>query len=381
MNTQVNLTKRVTVQGQQRYCAVVMSANGRVKPDVITVDKKEEVHKEGSYYIEWRAGAKRVRKAVGTDAQDAAAAKAKKLAELNATNHGVIVVAPEAKATDALTLAAAVANYLTQLAKNHKPATVESYTLALQYFLESCNKATLSDVTAEDMLDYSVYLKTECELSARTTYNKFLAVQIFLKKCGVRGLVSKDDVPSYTEDLPTIYADEELAALFGACDDEEKLLFQFFLCSGFRDQEVRYLCWGDVNFATSEVSVTHKPQWGWQPKAYKPRRVPLSTKMLDALKAWKLQSVATCPLVFPTGRCNPRWDFLTVLKRIAAKAGVPDSYLHKFRATFATKCLWAGVDIRTTMSWLGHSDLESTLRYLRPNQSVEVRAKVNQIFG
>jgi len=53
----------------------------------------------------------------------------------------------------------------------------------------------------------------------------------------------------------------------------------------------------------------------------------------------------------------------------------PDGRPHKFRATFATRCLWAGVDQRTVQQWLGHSDMESTMRYLKPSRSQHVRDK------
>jgi site-specific recombinase XerD len=56
-------------------------------------------------------------------------------------------------------------------------------------------------------------------------------------------------------------------------------------------------------------------------------------------------------------------------------------WLHKFRATFATWALWAGVDLRTVQQWLGHSDIESTMRYLKPSRSQQVHDKVNEIFA
>ena len=56
-------------------------------------------------------------------------------------------------------------------------------------------------------------------------------------------------------------------------------------------------------------------------------------------------------------------------------------WLHKFRATFATRCLGAGVDLRTVQQWLGHSDMESTMRYLKPSRSRHVREKVDEIFA
>jgi hypothetical protein len=53
VNRQVNLTKRVQTSKGMRYCPVVLSANGRVKPDAALVNGKPERHTEGAYYLEW----------------------------------------------------------------------------------------------------------------------------------------------------------------------------------------------------------------------------------------------------------------------------------------------------------------------------------------
>ena len=55
-------------------------------------------------------------------------------------------------------------------------------------------------------------------------------------------------------------------------------------------------------------------------------------------------------------------------------------YLHKFRATYTTNLLRAGIDARTVMKYTGHEDLETVLRYLSPAESVETQAKVNSII-
>ena len=66
-NREVNLTKRIQTMQGWRYCPVALSANGRVKPDVVLINGEEEKHPEGAYYLEWREGAKRVRLSVGKD--------------------------------------------------------------------------------------------------------------------------------------------------------------------------------------------------------------------------------------------------------------------------------------------------------------------------
>ena len=189
----------------------------------------------------------------------------------------------------------------------------------------------------------------------------------FLKAQGIRGLVLKNDWPRYTEEEPEIYEREELEQLFAACDEDEQLWFQFFLTTGMREQEVMHCYWSDIKFNGSTIRVTHKPDRNWTPKAYKEREIPVPRTLTTLSRRRGSAVVRGCNLVFPTAGCNPKLDFLDCLKAVVERAGLPgDWYLHKFRATAATWWLWSGVDLRTVQSWLGHSEMESTMRYLKP---------------
>lgn len=387
MNRECNVTKRVRTLNGLRYCPVVLSANGRVKPDVVLVNGKPERHTEGAYYLEWREGAKRVRLSVGKDAADASARRQRKEAELNAVNNGAAIV-PEGKTRS---LAGAIADYLDDVKLKqltNKPnnfgrhSTTGCYSTALAYFTESCHKMNLEEIDRRDLLKFAGFLQTEKEQGPRSVSNKFGIVVSFLKAQGIRGLVGKTDWPRFTEQEPEIYEKEELGKLFAACDAQERLWFEFFLMTGMREQEVMFTSWGDVNFSAPSVRVSHKPELGWSPKAYKEREVPIPAKLARKLKALKAKS-AKCSLVFPTSGCKPKRDFLDCLKAVVERAKLDTDafWLHKFRATFATWSLWAGVDLRTVQQWLGHSDLESTMRYLKPSRSAKTRAKVNEIFA
>ena len=381
MNREVNLTKRVQTPQGMRYCAVVLSANGRVKPDVVMANGKPERHTEGAYYLEWREGAKRVRLSVGKDAADASARRMRKEAELNAVNNGAAIV-PE-NSNGQRSLVAAVAEYLEETKFTKKPKTYAAYSTALAYFVESCHRLNLEEIERKDLLKFCAFLRDEKEQSPRSVYNKFENLMSFLKAQGIRGLVGKNDWPRFTEEEPEIYETEELDKLFAACDAEERLWYEFFLMTGEREQEVMYTHWCDVNFAASTVRVSHKPDAGWTPKAYREREIPIPAKLTKSLKAWKAKSAKTCAFVFPTAGCKPKLDFLDCLKAVAERAKLdPDGFwLHKFRATFATRNLWAGVDLRTVQQWLGHSDMESTMRYLKPSRSLAVREKVNVVWA
>jgi integrase/recombinase XerD len=348
---------------------------------MVLVNGVPERHPEGCFQLEWYEGSKRVRLSVGKDPADASARRQRKEAELNAVNNGA-VLAPE-NGNRHRSVAASVADYLEETKLTKKPKTLAAYTTALSYFTESCHKLNLEEIDRKDLLKFHAFLRDEKEQAPRTCWNKFANVMSFLKANGVRGLVTKNDWPRFTEEEPEMYEQEELGKLFAACDAEERLWYEFFLMTGLREQEVMYTYWSDVNFAASTVRVTHKPDRGWTPKAYKEREIPIPAKLAKSLKAWKAKSNKTCSLVFPTGGCNPKLDFLDCLKAVAerAKLNKENFWLHKFRATFATWSLWGGVDLRTVQQWLGHSDMESTMRYLKPSRSQQTREKVNEIFA
>jgi integrase/recombinase XerD len=130
------------------------------------------------------------------------------------------------------------------------------------------------------------------------------------------------------------------------------------------------------------VSVSWKPEFGWTPKAYKEREIPIPATLLDSLLSIRPAGNPT-GLMFPTSGNKPKLDFLDCCKAIAKRAGLDPSgcYLHKFRATFCTMHLRAGVDLSTVQSFAGHSDLASTMRYLKPARGAAVQAKVNATFA
>jgi len=380
-NLACNLTKQVvTGDGRRRFCPAVESANGRVKANYVFVDGKEEHHPEGSYYIEWREDGKRRRLSVGKDHLKAHAAKLRKETELAARSRGVPLATPE---NGRRSVAVAVADFLEETKLTKKPKTLAAYTKALSYFTESCHKIFLEDIERRDLLKFAAFLRDEKNQSPRSAYNKFEILMTFLKAHDIRGLAKKNDWPSYVEEEPEVYEQHELDKLFAACDQDERLWFEFFLMTGMREQEVMHVFWSDVNFPSATVRVSHKAEFGWTPKAYKEREIPIPDVLVNSLKVFHAKSDRTCKLVFPTAGCRPKLDFLDCLKVVAkhAELNPEDFWLHKFRATFATRHLREGIDLRTVQDWMGHKDLESTMRYLKPARGKGIREKVNATFA
>ena len=91
---EVNITKRIDTPDGRRFCRVVFTPNGRIKPDWVEVDERLEKHPEGAYYLDWTEDGQRRRMAVGSDATAAYNSMKKKQSELDAIAQGLVVTDP-----------------------------------------------------------------------------------------------------------------------------------------------------------------------------------------------------------------------------------------------------------------------------------------------
>jgi integrase len=181
---------------------------------------------------------------------------------------------------------------------------------------------------------------------------------------------------------------------------DEFELYQTFLQTGFRDQEVGFLERADFNARRGLLSVRKKAGLQFDPKSYAERTIPIPPMLAQLLQRRIARMEDRERLIFGTstknigrGQLGGQRDghMLRKLKRIALRAGMncgrcqamylkqPASCadapiceqwtLHKFRHTYATMQLQGsperpGVDVRTLQKLLGHAKLETTMKYL-----------------
>lgn len=290
---------------------------------------------------------------------------------------------PRAKAPE-LMLDSATDTYLAEIEAGRKRKTFLAYAVSLKYFFECTKNKPLTAIERADLLNFSVFLRKEKGQSERSAYNKFEAVMTFLKHFEITGVklkIKAHDWPKFVEEEPEIYEQIVLDTFFAECDADELLLFEFFLKTGMREQEVMYTTDRSLDFSANLVAVKHNPEYGWTPKMYKERTIPVPVALMTKLKKM-LTTRGKGGLLFPTVSGKPKGDYLDMAKAIARRSGIPQDqvWLHKFRATFATRALWGNVDLRTVQAWMGHTDLASTLRYLKPNNAAAMREKVENIW-
>jgi integrase/recombinase XerD len=395
----VNLTKYVNLgrggANTWRFCPVVRTGNGRIRPDYVSVDGRPELHKEGSYYIEWYVDGKRRRESVGKNPNEAFAAAERKAQILRNQVLGIEVVAEDEQGRTTLTEASD--DYLDEIRQQKRPKTHAQYSTALKYFRESCGDKQLRYIERRDLINFMGFLADK-GLTRRTMWNKVQGVVTMLKANGIIGLIRMRDWPRYTESEPEVFTVEEIEKFLAKCNSWKRVLFEFFWMTGLREAEVKYLTWPDIDFANHVVRVTAKPKLGFTPKTWEEREVPIPDRLYDSLRKHRAVAQPNCSLVFATSNGRAVHNFLRQCKSIAWRAGLNcglcdtgeghcakgpycrNWFLHKFRATFATMHLRGGVDLRTVQHWMGHKDLASTMRYLKPARGKEVLQKVNATF-
>jgi integrase len=395
-NKKVTLLRYCKTESGWRRFPVVIGKTGKVRPDAVLANGQERIYPEGYYCIRTYLGDKPQYTNVGTDPAEALQKQQREEKLLTARDSaqvaGIEIVEPSVRKT----LREYSADFLYQksLEPHRSRDTMDGYSLILKDFVAGCAAEFPEQIEAVDVLLYCAGVEKQ-GLSPRTRANRFGSLCTFLRFCKVK---VADVIPCemrkklgrFPKNEPTAYAQKELDKLLSVCDDYYRLLFTFLTNTGFRMQEAMHLTWADVSFVDSVVSVRRKPGV-FEVKDYEERSVPLLSSLATELQAWQEKRKKT-RLVFGTRSDRPNNHWLEYLKVFATRAGlncgsckgclkaIPECEkyrIHKFRATYATRLLRNGVDLRTVQKLLGHSSLDSTLRYLQPAQGKAMQESVN----
>src|ERR1700740_478153 len=168
----INLSKYVNIGGDQwRFCHVVVSANGRIKPDHVIVAGKPELPREGAYYIEWDEKGTRRRRSVGKNAIEAHTEQQRHIQLLRNKALGIDVVR-ENEESSATTIADSCAVFLQEVGQRSRRKTYQQYSVALRYFQECCRDKQVGEIGRGDLLKFLAFLREEKRLSNRTAWTK-----------------------------------------------------------------------------------------------------------------------------------------------------------------------------------------------------------------
>ena len=158
--------------------------------------------------------------------------------------------------TGQLMLDTAIDKYIENV-QTKSSKTSGGYRYTLQQFYASSANLVLANITTQQLYDFVGYLRRE-GLGDRTIHNRVGEVVTFLRHFGIKDVTMR---VKYVEQKVRAYRPDELKALFAVATPEEWMLFQFFLCTGAREQEVMYAEWNDVDFVDGLFTVKAKANW------------------------------------------------------------------------------------------------------------------------
>src|SRR6185437_8210055 len=179
---------------------------------------------------------------------------------------------------------------------------------------------------------------------------------------------------------------EEVWALArAAASEQDSAIFLTAAFTGLRRGELIALRWRDVDFAGSVLRVRASYAGGalTSPKSGKVRSVPLAPDVAQALARLSNRELLTGEddLVFP-GEFGDFLDGSALRRRYAAalkRAGLRSLRFHDLRHTFGTRMI-AKADISRVQEWMGHADIQTTMRYLHYAPRREDAALVAEAF-
>jgi len=106
------------------------------------------------------------------------------------------------------------------------------------------------------------------------------------------GFSLANDLPTFEEEPPVAFTEEDLKKLFASMDDEDVARYKFILGTAAREQEAQYTSWTDIDFERKEFHIRPKQDVGFTPKNHEKRTVPMPDSLVRLLKERKKERAA-----------------------------------------------------------------------------------------
>jgi len=301
----------------------------------------------------------------------------------------------------------AINAYLRDLEQRKKPEMREKAAHVLNEFKSFCVEPLkhgrvpttihTKNITREHVLGFHGWLRKRGN-SERTIADKHARILAWLKFCRV-DTSWMPKAPKYEKTLPTVYEQTQIDEIRAAADEEMRMAIDLCWMLGLREREATHAEWTDIDWQHSVFRVQGKVRehYRFNVKDSEQREVPIPAALKARLKAWHEAHPET-RLILSGDDDRPEGHLLRRLKGLARNGNLncgrcegcqrkgslaecEEWSLHRFRRTFCTMLLRNGVDLATAQRLMGHSDLASTMRYLRPASTAHMQSKVNAIFG
>ena len=166
---------------------------------------------------------------------------------------------------------------------------------------------------------------------------------------------------------PRLLSRDEIARLLAEMPDHSRAAIGCAVYAGLRKNEILRLRWQDIDMKAGVLTVASRE--GRTTKNYQDRRIPIAAELAALLKQHPQRLGSE--YVFAGRAKGHQVELKTALNTAATTAGIEKVTMHQLRHAFCSHALMSKVDPRTVMKWMGHRDLQTTLRYAHVESSHE----------
>ena len=286
-------------------------------------------------------------------------------------------------------------NYMETLkAKGLKQSTLKSYDSILRiHLLPKFGDTPVSQITTRivDMWFATLKGMNNQPLSSKTRDNIINFFSEILSKALAWKLCKENPVK-----LISRSKNDDTEMLFWSIEERDTFLkttaqkspkffpiFATFLFTGMRVGEILALRWEHVDLSKKTIHVQKNfvVDRETSPKSGKSRKVQICSWLLKVLQKYQHETKQTKGLLFSrsNGRHLSNGILRTPFLQLCKEAQVKQIRMHDMRHTFASLALMDGVDVPTLQKWLGHKDIQTTMRYIKllPEHMQKQSKKIN----
>lgn len=250
--------------------------------------------------------------------------------------------------------------------------SIKQYIRQTRILLDSLNKRAV-DVTAEDVELFLMSYKIRHNSSNTYVANMKNWLSAFFDYLENEDLIRRNPVKKLprvvTDTIPEpIFTKTEEEKLFMACNNtRDRAILEFCLATGCRVSEVCNVKISDLDISTNAIRIIGK--------GHKLRTVFTTERALVYVNKYLGERNHESEYIF-TGLKKPHGKLHAsgveaLMKNIGKRAGVAGVHPHRFRATFCTRMIDRGVPLHVVQKLMGHSSIETTMRYYRGSGNIK----------
>lgn len=258
--------------------------------------------------------------------------------------------------------------------------TVTSYERDLRFFSEFLGGIGISSfdsVNKTSIMSY-VYEMQKANKSSSTISRNIASIRSFYNHFNETGIFKSNPLkgfesPKVEKKMPGILSVNEVSALLEQPDIKtvkgirDKAMLELLYATGIRVTELISIKKDDVDLELEYIKCG---------EGAKIRIIPIGSKAVAAIKNYllvardKLSDSLNEEILFLNTKGMPmtRQGFWKIIKSYTSKAGISSAITpHTLRHSFAAHLIENGADVQSVQEMLGHSDISTTLVYVRMN--------------